>query len=114
MRPGEMKGLGDLRFGGFLAHRAQGGSGDFDLFAGAVFESDADSPQIGELALLGFVVGVGYVVSDQGAFTGNLTSSCHIRTFFDLNVDFLGIRGCLLRRQCPNLKKVLRFYRIVT
>jgi hypothetical protein len=26
-------------------------------------------------------VGVGYVVSDQGAFTGYLTSSCHDRAF---------------------------------
>jgi hypothetical protein len=73
--------LGDFGLGGFFAHGAEGGGSDFDLFAGAVFQSDAYGAQVGQLTLLGFVVGVGYVVSDQGAFTGYLTSSCHDRAF---------------------------------
>ena len=67
-----------LGFGRFFAHGTQGGSGDLDLFAGPVFEGDTDGAQIGKLTLLGLVVCVGYVVSDQGAFAGNLTSSCHL------------------------------------
>ena len=93
--------LGDFRFGGFFAHGAQGGSGDFDLLAGAVFEGDADGAQVGKLALLGFVVGVGNVVSYQGAFAGDLTSSCHDRAFRKIGLFSRDRMGALPEGRSP-------------